>query len=406
MTRAEQVRAEPGAVGHARLWPYYLVVGLVISGFGAIFTLLGELRDQFGFSDIGVGLIASVGLFASLVAQLALARYADRGHSVRMIRLGLVLSVVSMAAMSVVDTLVLFVAARATLGIAAGLVMPAARRIVIASDPRDVGVNLGRLASADIAGFAVGPALSAVLFELGGLRAPFVALGLVMAVCVPLVTRGAVDPGRVDVTHRPVRELLRSRAILAVMLVATGFYLMIGTFDAVWAVLLTDHGAATWVIGVTITIFALPMVVVAPFGGGLAQRRGAVRVATIGLVLAVPCVVAYGVLGSVLALSLVACLQSLFDAVTFPATQVGVAVASPPEQLAAAQGLLGAVELTSAGTMALIAGALYDVSGAGATFGVTAGAMVVCIAGSMLLSGGRAPGAAVAGPSTDALAAD
>jgi hypothetical protein len=116
--------------------------------------------------------------------------------------------------------------------------------------------------------------------------------------------------------------------------------------------------------------------------------------------------VAYGVLGSVLALSLVACLQTLFDAVTFPATQVGVAVASPPEQLAAAQGLLGAVELTSAGTMALIAGALYDVSGAGATFGVTAGAMVVCIAGSMLLSGGRAPGAAVARPTTDALAAD
>jgi MFS family permease len=370
------------------LWPYLLVVFLITSGFGAVFTMLAELRDQFGFSDFGVGLIASSGFFAGLVSQLGLARYADRGHSIAMIRLGLLVAVGSMAMMAVAGSLWFFVASRGALGVGAGLVIPAARRIVIASDPVHVGTNLGRLGAADIAGFIFGPAVSAALVELGGVRAPFIALGVVIVVALPFAMRAAVDPGAIDLERRPVRGLLRVRAVLAVISLATGFYVMIGTFDSVWAVLMTDNGAQTWVIGVTITIFALPMIVMAPIGGRLAQRHGGVRTALLGLCLALPCMFSYGFLGSILALSIVATLQGFFDAVTFPSVQVAIAFASPKEQLAAAQGLLGAVELAAAGTMALIAAAVYDAGGATPTFLLTTGVMLA----TALL------GAALAGP--------
>lgn len=382
-------RGRMGEASDTPLWPYYLVVFLMTAGIGVVFTLLAELRDEFGLSDLGVGLVASSGFLAALVAQLALARWADRGYSILMIRAGLGVAVLSMVLMTAGSSLWLFVLARATLGVATGLVIPAARRIVIAVDPENVGTNIGRLGSADIGGFAFGPALAAVTANVAGVRAPFVILGVLIVLCAPLAARASVDPGAIDEEHRAVRELLRVRPLMSVLVVATGFYLMIGTFDATWAILMTDNGASTWVIGFTITAFALPMIVLSPIGGRFAQRRGPIRAATLFLLLAVPCVVSYGFVTSVAVLATVAFIQSLFDVFTFPATQVGVAQASPPEQLAAAQGLLGAAELGAAGAMALVAGVIYDLWGAAPTYGATAALMVTFALSGFVLAGGR-----------------
>ena len=49
------------------------------------------------------------------------------------------------------------------MGLGAGMAMPAIRRIVILADPEHLGHNVGLLLAADVAGFAVGPAISAVL---------------------------------------------------------------------------------------------------------------------------------------------------------------------------------------------------------------------------------------------------
>jgi predicted MFS family arabinose efflux permease len=131
------------------------------------------------------------------------------------------------------------------------------------------------------------------------------------------------------------------------------------------------------VIGVGIALFGLPLIVLASVGGRMAQRRGPLRIFLISAFFAAPCLVAYGQLTSVVLITVVAVVHSLGDAFGFPAIQVGAAVAAPPEQQAAGQGLLGAIELATAGVAAQLAGFGYHALGPGAVFALVAGAVVV-----------------------------
>jgi len=48
-----------------------------------VFPALSDLQDEYGFADSGLGLIAASGFLASLIVQLFLAPYADRGKPKR-----------------------------------------------------------------------------------------------------------------------------------------------------------------------------------------------------------------------------------------------------------------------------------------------------------------------------------
>ena len=368
------------------LLPYYALVATATMSLGAVFTMLAEFRDQLGFSESSLGLMVAMGFFAAFFSQVGLARFADRGHAKAMIRLGLVALVMSLFAMTVSTELWQFVLARMLLGVGIGTILPAVRRIVIAFDPEHVGANIGLLGSFDVSGFVLGPLLSAVLVETLGFRAPFVVLGIATAAFLPAVARMPADTGAIAHEERVVRGLLRRRGIQAALIVAMGWFAMIGTFEAVWAVLLTDRGAETWLIGLTLSIIVAPMIVLAPFGGRLAQRHGPLRVAAVGVLATVPCVVVYGFIESIAVLTVFALLQGFGDAVTFPASQVGAAMAAGPTELASAQGLLGASLELTAGVMALVAGVVYDHWGAELLFSLTGAVMVVGVVVALALA--------------------
>jgi MFS family permease len=368
------------------LLPYYALVATATMSLGVVFTMLAEFRDQLGFSESSLGLMVAMGFFAAFVSQVGLARFADRGHAKAMIRLGLAALVVSLFAMAVSTELWQFVLARMVLGVGIGTILPAVRRIVIAFDPQNVGANIGLLGSFDVSGFVAGPLLAALLVETVGFRSPFVVLGIATAAFLPAVARMPADTGEIAHEQRVVRVLLRRRGIQAALIVAMGWFAMIGTFEAVWAVLLTDRGADTWLIGLTLSIIVAPMIVLAPFGGRLAQRRGPLRVAAVGVLAGVPCVVVYGFVESIPLLTVFALFQGFSDAVTFPASQVGAAMAAEPTELAAAQGLLGASLELTAGVMALVAGVVYDQWGAGLLFSLTGAVMIAGVVVALTLA--------------------
>ncbi|MEK9899095.1 MAG: hypothetical protein VW906_09960, partial [Actinomycetota bacterium] len=77
--------------------------------------------------------------------------------------------------------------------------MPAIRRIVILTDTDNLGENLGRLLSADVFGFAMGPAVSALLvssLELS-LASPFIVVAALTLILLPLTRQLDVEE-RVD----------------------------------------------------------------------------------------------------------------------------------------------------------------------------------------------------------------
>ena len=376
-----RVRDESAAALSARadtrsLVPYFLVSAVLSLGYGSVLTLLGEIRDRFDLTNSDVGVIGGAGFLAGFAAQTGLARFADRGHAARMVRIGITLAVAGVLMCVFATELWQWILARIALGLGSGMVSPATRRVVIAKDPDRVGINLGVQGAFDISGFVVGPVLAGVLAEVVGFRSPFVVLALVNLGLFVLVARLDLRAGEVSNERRSVRRLLGLPAMQAALFASIAFYITIGMFEAVWSPLLTDMGAEVWLIGVSFSIFTLPMIVLAPIGGKLAQRRGPMNVVVFSILVATICTFTYGFapLWLILAISFA---HACADSFTMPGTQIAVAMSSPPEQLAAGQGLLGSVGLLVAGAMGLIGGRLYDHAGRAWLFSLTAAGMAV-----------------------------
>lgn len=358
----------------------FLLTALMSLGYGSVFTLLADIRDKFGFTDGQVGVIAFAGLFTGVLSQLFLARYSDRGYAVVMMRVGIATAAFGMLWMVFATSLWQWIAARLLLGLGSGMVGPAIRRVIIARDPQRVGANLGRQTAFDVAGFVLGPALAAGLAQFFGLRAPFIVLTVVYVLAVFLVGKvtTAEDAAASEISTAKRFSLIRLPAMQSALFAAIAFYLTIGMFEALWSILLRDQGAETWLIGVTLSLFTIPMIVFAPKGGALAQRIGPIRVVTVSITVAA---IATGLYGFVPLwfLIVISGFHAIADAYTMPANQVAVAVSTPPDQLAAGQGLLGATGLAIAAASALIGSAVYDVYGRGSIFAGTAVLMMVCL---------------------------
>jgi MFS transporter, DHA1 family, multidrug resistance protein len=362
------------------LLPYCLVAGSMSLGYGSIYTLLADLRDRYGFSEAQLGYIVAAGFLAGFVTQLALARLADRGYAPLLVKGGILLAMGAMIGSAVATDFWAFLVARLLLGLGSGAVGPAMRRIVITREPDAVGANLGRLAAFDVAGFMLGPLIAAVVAEALGIRAPFVFLAAVFVAVFVLASRLDLAAGAAgEHAKRVLRTLLVRPAIQATLAASIAFYLTVGMFEAIWAVLLRDHGAETWLIGLTLSMFTVPMIFLAPIGGRAAQSRGPLRVVGVSLSVATICTFSYGVLPSLWMLLAVSLVHAVADSFTMPSNQVAAALGSPAEHLSAAQGLLGATGLAAAGLTGLFAGFVYEEVGRFAVCTGTALLMVIFI---------------------------
>ena len=193
---------------------------------------------------------------------------------------------------------------------------------------------------------------------------------------VPAVARLPSDQGQTTTERRVIGALLANRGVRSMLIVAVGWYAMIGLFEAIWAVMLTDRGAETWLIALSLSIIMVPMLFLAPVGGRVAQRHGPLRIATIGVILVTPAVALYGSVEHLGLITLIATFQGSVDSLIFPATQVGAAMAADEELAASAQGLQGATLEVTAGIVAVVAGFLYDPVGPRAIFLGAAGLML------------------------------
>ncbi|WP_419918908.1 MFS transporter [Candidatus Poriferisocius sp.] len=371
--------------------PYFVVSGSLSMGYGSVFTLLAEFRERFGFSETELGFIAGVGFFAGVIAQVGLARFADRGHARLLVHSGVIVAIVSMVGMAVADQAWQFMAARFFLGAGSGAVGPAIRRILITRDPPNMGSNLGAMGAFDVSGFVLGPLVAGVLAELIGLRAPFLFLAALYVAVYVWALR--LDLSADDMTRAPISVLrmLAIKPLLAGVLAGLAFYTTIGVFEASWAILLDDLGAGTLLIAISISLFAIPMIPLAPLGGSYAHRRGPIRVMAVTIMGAVACMLVYGYVELVWVLVAVSAVHAMFDAFTMPAGQLTVALSVPAEQAAAAQGLYGAVGLVVAGVAAVFAGIIYDVWGPEVLFTSSSVVMVVALSGAVAL-GRELPG--------------
>ena len=393
---------------HRLVVMFGVLTGLFAAGYGVMFTVLDDFRDQYGIGEAWLGAIVALGFFSSFFAQVLLAPLADRGHARRMIYIGMALDVAGLLTMAFGRTVAVLLVARVISGVGAGLALPAIRRMVVVADRDNIGSNLGRLLAFDVIGFAMGPAISAVLVGPFGIAAPFIVISVATVACLPVVARAKVsDVGDEGPTtdRRFAFDLLRVRPFLGALSFGSAVFIMIGTFDALWVLVLDDLDTADWIANVGITFFAVPMVFLASRGGRLAQRVGPFRVATVGLSVATLMMFLYGRMPSGGAMLAVAMFHAISDGLTVSSPGVAVGMVVAEERQAGAQGMLGGVQTLVGGIAALAAGSIYQHHGRTTAYTVCAVTMALLVIGGWWLGrgsqlgDGRMPGEL---PSADA----
>jgi MFS family permease len=367
---------------------YGLMTSVLASGYGVMFTVLDDFRDEYGIAEYWLGAVVGIGFLASFVSQIVLAPIADRGHARQLVLWGLALNVFGLLGMAFGEVVSVLLAARFVMGIGVGMATPAVRRIVINLDPHNLGNNLGLLLAADVAGFAAGPAVSAILVPAFGIPAPFLVIAVATLAAVPIVLRTHVAEARTSATpHRFAFDLLRSRPLVAGFMLGGALFMMIGTFDALWAIVLDDLGSADWIANVGITFFALPLIFLGSYGGRLAQRVGPFRLGPLGLTIGALFMFSYGFVPTGAAMLAVGIVHALCDGFTVSSAAVGVGMVAPPDRQASAQGMLGAAETLLAGVTAVLAGVLYSWGGRALAFTTCSVVMIALSLGAWVLAG-------------------
>ncbi len=352
------------------------------SGYGVMFAVLAKIRDTYGISETMLGVIVGAGFFASFAAQILLAPLADRGHARLLLLGGLVANVVGLVVVALASHSTQFVLGRTLMGLGIGAAYPAMRRSIAFADPDNVGKNLGGMLSADVVGFLMGPAIAALLVGHIGIRWPFVIAAALSAAFLPVTWRtpfGAADPLASDQPRLAV-GLLRHRWMQAAVAYGLAFFVMIGIFDALWAVRIDDLHGAYFFVTLGIIVFAAPMVVLSERGGAWVEKNGPYRTGGLGLCVGATCLSLYGLVPVPWILIVVGLVHATNDGMTASSIPVAVNLVAPPEQLAGAQGLVGALQVLFGGIAAMSAGAIYDRLGPVATYLGGSAAMFVLIA--------------------------
>ena len=362
------------------LLPYYLIVFGMSAGLASVVTLLAEFRNELGFSEFAIGASVAGGLGAGFVAAITLGPQADRGRAPLMLRSGLFLGLAALVVMAVASQFWQFMLGRVLMGLAFGVAQPATRRTVIVADPQNLGRNVGRLGAFDVAGFVVGPAAAAALNAIGSFRTPFWVMAVFLALLIPTAWKAQSDKADKDVKRQSLSDLVKNRQLLGACSVVSAYFVFIGAFESIWILDMDHRGASQWQIGVTVTFIALPIAVLAPWGGTLAQRYGSRKWA---LTMISTCLIFNALFGLIPGLWALVCLTvccGFAEGIGLPSGTMLVSSSVPESRQAAAQGLASAIEVGTAAIAALGLAAVYASAGHTAAYLVASATMLALLA--------------------------
>jgi len=350
-------------------------------GYGVMFTVLDDFRDKYGITEAQLGIIVGVGFITGFLSQILFAPLADKGHAKKLVMTGIVIEIVGTLFMAFGQAFFPLIIGRLLAGFGVGISEPALRRILILSDPERMGQNLGLIVSASVAGFTAGPIVSALTADTLGIAAPFLMVAVLLVVVAFGLFNLQFQEANIEdaPTQRLAFDMLRIRPLAGAIVIGLSLFAMIGTFDAVWSVMMDDMKAPTWVANVGISLFAFPMIFLAPRGGRLTQKFGPFKASMTGLSIGAVCLVMYGTLWSPYPMLVIGVIHGVVDGLTVTGGSAAVALVAPRERLASAQGLFGGLQTLMGGIAAVIAGTAYGVIGR-ATFIWCAGAMLLFIA--------------------------
>lgn len=251
------------------------------------------------------------------------------------------------------------------------------------------GAAFGRLQASNMVGLVLGPAIGGLV---AGLRldAVLVAGALICVAAAILLLRlpgggrgQAAEPDGVAVSLPGLLRLLLPVALLGSVISYT-----IGAYDTVWSLYMTRNGATPFLVGISFTLFALPVMLLSGRAGALSDRLGSRVTAVFSTTFYGLFAPVYAFLTSVPALIAVGVLEATLVTGAQPAVMAEVSRLAPEGAQGRTQGTYQSIQLGALVAGALASGYLFSLRPAYA-FGSVAVVTAVCIAASQLTWPGR-----------------
>ena len=248
--------------------------------------VLPDLSRRLGASPTMIGLLfASFGV-TLLTVSIPMGAVSDRiGRKGPMVG-GLVALSAASLLFAFADTLPWLFAARLVQG-AADAVTWVVGFALIADlyDANERGKVTGFVMMGTSVALMIGPTFGGWLYELGGIRLPFIAVAALAAVDVLLFLALAVPSRHAETEHVPFSTVLRVPAIAICAIVVVGISATISMLEPVLALHLSALGVTPARLGIIYGAAAVATTALNPVTGSLSDRFGSRRVMMIGLVM-------------------------------------------------------------------------------------------------------------------------
>ncbi len=111
------------------------LLAALAAGYGVLFTIVADFRDEYGISETAIGFVIGLGFIAGFLSQIAIEPLADRGHAKKLVLIGVLVNVAGLLIMAFSTTLTPILLVRFISGIGLGAASPALKRIVSLADP-------------------------------------------------------------------------------------------------------------------------------------------------------------------------------------------------------------------------------------------------------------------------------
>ncbi len=363
MLRALRQRSASGGVYTPAILLLVFVVGTSFLGVGFILPLRALYGRSVGASSGEIGLMASSALLTGFLSAPLIGRLSDRvGHGYVLFA-GLVVHTLLVLAYIFIEDPVLLIALRGLEGIAIVGILPPARALAnTLAPPTRQAETLGLLSAAQTVGILLGPTCGLLLASAVGYHDAF------LVASVPLAAGAVLAwfylPHRATVVANKAAPRAATRTLFTRPLrLAYSLQIILATTQgvgaAVWTIYMADLGASPLVIGLSFTTFAVPIILLAPIAGRMADRHGRYWYVLLGIAVCGVLFVIYGLPINPIWLVILSVPEGIAAAFARTAADGLLADATPPDLRGRIQAVYSAAGTGSAFVVATVSGFIY-----------------------------------------------
>jgi MFS transporter, DHA1 family, multidrug resistance protein len=346
---------------------FWLLIGQLImfTGVAAVFPIAPLYVAHRGGNSVAVAIFIAGPLVSNTLVQVPAGRLCDRwGRKPFLVGPRLVYAVLALFLFFNIGTLPVLTALRILMGACAGAYVPALRAALTdLSAPEQRAQRFSQLQAYEMVGLLVGPLIGgaaalwqdSAVFGVTGLSM-FIGIGPMLRVPE---TRAA--PGNtVAVKERFHWWRLRGIVVPIAALFAVGT--IWSMYDVVWPQYLAARGNSPLIIGLSVSLFALPILLLARAGGRLADRADRRKLVTAGMLIVAACASTYPFLRILAVILVIGAVEAVATVILEPSLFAVIGDSTPETLRGRAMGIGGLYQFSGMAFGAAVLGSLYGVN--------------------------------------------